>query len=195
MQTQPQQPQPQPQLHLQCTAKRGPHNRWFDAYASKLVCPLFQQAFGTGAYKTHIRGLNIKYVITLHSSSSASDSTTALLAATLVEQKPHGVVKLHGVCVAPDERGCGYGTLLMASIQTLLPRATTQVIELCVDKGRSNTERLRAWYERLGFMLVDDDDDSSSSEFRMRKRVHAAAAAVAVEEEDDDYDDCGVAAA
>ena len=157
------------ELSLSCTTKPGHHSRWFDAHASKTVTLLFQQGFGRGACKADIRGLNIKYLICLSKKEADhNNSDTQIIAAALVEQKYSGVVKLHGLCVKTEERGHGYGTLLMAGIPTVLPKDTTEVIELCIDTGKPQTARLQAWYSRLGYVETASSDETAIC---MRRRL------------------------
>jgi hypothetical protein len=154
-------------LYLSCTTKPGHHSRWFDAHASKTVTPLFEEGFGRGACKADIRGLNIKYLICL-SKREEEEGVEKTIAAALVEQKYSGVVKVHGLCVAKEHRCYGHGTLLMAAIPTLLPKVSTEVIELCIDTGRPQTARLQAWYTRLGYVETASSDETAIC---MRRRL------------------------
>ena len=153
---------------MQCTAKKGPHSRWFDAHASRLVSPLFEQAFGAPVTKEDVRELEIRYVVTL----ALEDATAPVpVAAVLVEPKHHGVVKLHGVCVDARHRGRGLGTQLMRALETVLPQGTAQVLELCIDTtATAEARRLRAWYERLGFRETAYSDEAAG-ELCMARRL------------------------
>jgi GNAT superfamily N-acetyltransferase len=132
-------------------AKRGPHSKWFDAYAARVAGPLLEAAFGLGCTKATVRAMDVRFIATLTLLSAAEDKKV-VVAVALVTPTPEkeGWLKVQGVCVAPGLRGRKYGTRLMAQLPGLLP-PTTKGIELCVDLGTETTESLREWYEKLGY--------------------------------------------
>jgi ribosomal protein S18 acetylase RimI-like enzyme len=128
-----------------CTAKRGPHSKWFDAHAARVAGPLLLGSFGgAGATKAMIRALDVRFIATL----SVAEEVVAV--ALVTPSLKEGRLKVQGVCVVPALRGRKYGTRLMERLPGLLP-PTTKEIELCVDEGTPTTEALRAWYEGLGY--------------------------------------------
>jgi len=77
---------------------------------------------------------------------------------------------IQAICVAPDARGSGVGTQLVAFAEERILRESPNVF-LCVS---SFNPRARALYERLGYRAVGELTDyliSGHSELLMRKTI------------------------
>ncbi len=151
-----------PRVSVAVVAKRGPHSKWFDAHAARVAGPLLLDTFGVGWGKATMREMDVCFVTTISLSALPPASAEVVAVALVTPSLKAGRLKMCGVCVALAHRGRGYGTRLMEQLPGLLP-PTTRELELCVDVGTPTTERLRAFYERLGYewrgvVRVDGDE-------------------------------------
>ncbi|MGW5879091.1 GNAT family N-acetyltransferase [Nocardiopsis terrae] len=77
----------------------------------------------------------------------------ALLALGFLEHRAEkGVLVLDGICVSPEHRGLGIGSLLLEAVDAYAPRHGLHTVELSVVDTNPRAEAL---YRRVGFEPVD----------------------------------------
>lgn len=63
---------------------------------------------------------------------------------------------LHFITVMPDDRGKGYGSLML---QTICDKFNEKPIHLELDASSPlGLDKLRAWYEKYGFIYLDGEN-------------------------------------
>lgn len=128
------------------------NDRLFDQTACKLASPLINRCFPgvtKGLTRAHIRAENFRALVTV------TGEQEGVCGQLLVGVQGDGRYLLRGLCVAPQHRRKGVGTLLL---RTLLAKVVLveRPTEIRIDTFDPHSDALAAWYARFGFAPAGD---------------------------------------
>ena len=118
----------------------------FDEFVDETVektNDILLEVFGFGSSDDVLKYFRITSVVYVRNDDQ-------LVASCLVGRPDHKTRMIHGLCVKPEFRGKGLGSALVRCLPLVFPAGIRT--GLLVTLGEDNTDRLIAWYERLGFV-------------------------------------------
>lgn len=91
-------------------------------------------------------------------------SCTIFFISSYLEDHVKKEIRLADLCIAPNERNKGYGTMLIKGIYNYLSDKGYKILSLWVEKDNLNAQRL---YKRFGFIQTSIDHTNNNFAYYM----------------------------